>query len=82
MDAISVVFQYGDYNHSDINTIQYNTIQYKDLWFGAAHSVLKISWSLSLQISTSLFIAVSKTAWPRPHTESVTPSPHLHTLNF
>ena len=27
MDAISVVFQYGDYNHSDINTIQYNTIQ-------------------------------------------------------
>ena len=27
MDAISVVFQYGDYNDADTNTIQYNTIQ-------------------------------------------------------
>jgi hypothetical protein len=58
MDAISVVFQYGDYKDAETNTIQN-----KDLWLGAAQSILKISWSLSLQISTSLFITVFKTAW-------------------
>ena len=58
MDAVSVVFQYGDYNDADTNTIQY-----KDLWLGVAQSILKISWSLSLQISTSLFIAVFETDW-------------------
>ena len=58
MDAVSVVFQYGNYNDADTNTIQY-----KDLWLGAAQSILKISWSLSLQISTSLFITVFETDW-------------------
>ena len=71
------MFQYGDYNDADTNTWPWR--RYKDLWLGAVQSILKMCRSLSLQISTSLFITVFKTAWHQAlHWIRYTQSSHSH----